>query len=280
MAAYDDLDYETGPPGLWQPPDRARQTRLAVIATVVVIALMAGGFAWWIRSRTPAPAADTRRPAAQAVPARASETSPTPALPPLDELDPTVRTLIGQLTSSPAIARWLATDNLTRQMAALVDGVATGTLPGRLLAPLRPSGSFAVTTRGGRTTIAPESYARYDALAAVIAGVDAAAVARVYRTLAPRLEEARQEHGGSDLSVDEAVSAALTRLIDTPVPSAPAEVRLQGGQYFYADRRLEALSPAQKLLIRSGPNNAARIQAKLRELARALGVTPGSAPTP
>ena len=42
--------------------------------------------------------------------------------------------------------------------------------------------------------------------------------------------------------------------------------------YHFADPALEALSPAQKQLLRLGPGNARRVQAKLRELAPALGL--------
>ncbi len=42
--------------------------------------------------------------------------------------------------------------------------------------------------------------------------------------------------------------------------------------YRYVDPKLEALSPAQKQLLRMGPENAQKIQAKLRELAGVLGL--------
>jgi hypothetical protein len=39
----------------------------------------------------------------------------------------------------------------------------------------------------------------------------------------------------------------------------------------FSDPKLEALSPAQKLLLRSGPANARRVQAQLAAIAAALG---------
>jgi hypothetical protein len=42
--------------------------------------------------------------------------------------------------------------------------------------------------------------------------------------------------------------------------------------YAFASPALEQLSPAQKLLIRTGPANARRIQARLRAIALALGI--------
>jgi hypothetical protein len=50
--------------------------------------------------------------------------------------------------------------------------------------------------------------------------------------------------------------------------------------YMYVDPRLEKLSPAQRLLLRMGPENERRIQSKLRDFALALGFPPESLPSP
>jgi hypothetical protein len=42
----------------------------------------------------------------------------------------------------------------------------------------------------------------------------------------------------------------------------------------YADPALEALTPAQKQLLRTGPRNVRLVQAKLRELQAALAAAP------
>ena len=152
----------------------------------------------------------------------------------------------------------------------------------RFLAPLRPTGTFSVVERGGRTTIAPASYARYDAMADLIAALDPAAVVRVYRMLAPRLDEAHAELGEGGRTFDAALRDSLRRLSETPIPDGPAAVTARGGVYAFADPRLEALSPSQKLLLRSGPDNARRVQAQLAAIAAALGAPADSPalPTP
>ena len=45
-----------------------------------------------------------------------------------------------------------------------------------------------------------------------------------------------------------------------------------------ADEKLEDLSDAQKHLLRMGPKNTAKIQGKLREIAKALGVPENQLP--
>lgn len=270
MGTFDDVDLERTE--LWAaPPPRSGRRRAALVG-VVALVLAAVGLAWWMRAR-PAPTADIERMASEGP----SAARPAPAepvrtdLPALDALDPVLGGLIGELTSSPVLTKWLTTENLARQIAALVDGAAGGRLPLRFLAPLRPTGAFSVVERGDRATIAPASYARYDAMAGAIAALDPAAVVRVYRTVAPRLQEAHGELGEDSRTFDNALREGLRRLVETPVPDGPIAVTPRGGVYAFADPRLEALSPVQKLLLRSGPANARRVQTQLAAIAAALG---------
>jgi hypothetical protein len=56
-------------------------------------------------------------------------------------------------------------------------------------------------------------------------------------------------------------------LLDTPVPSDPiAVVPGKGATYAYKDPALEALAPIQKQLLRMGPDNVRRVQARLRAI--------------
>lgn len=272
MGTFDDINLERA--DVWAPPPSRSGARRAALIGAVALALLAAGLAWWVRTR-PAPTAAIERMASE-VPATARPVPVAPEpiktdVPPLDALDPALRGLIGELTASPLLSTWLTTGDLARQIAALVDGVAAGSLPLRLLAPLRPTGGFSVVERGGRATIAPASYARYDAMAAAIAALDPAAVARVYRALAPRLDQAHAELGEGARTFPTALREGLRRLAETPVPDGPIAVITRGGVYAFADARLEALSPAQKLLLRSGPDNARRVQAQLAAIAAAIG---------
>jgi hypothetical protein len=257
-----------------RPPARHRP---GVVLAIAVLVLAAGVLGWWLTRERAAPAAgeiDAPVPVQEAAPL--TPTAPrSSTLPGLDSLDPALRDLVRGLTSSPLVERWLSGSNLTRQIAALVEGAASasGTTPMRLLAPLRPPGTFQVVSRQGRTSIAPESYARFDGLTAVVTSVDAHTFAEAYHTLLPRLEDARAELGIAEGSFDESFRRVLNRLIELRIPDGPVPVVPRGGVYAFADPRLEALSPAEKLLLRGGPDNARRIQQRLREVRDALDRT-------
>jgi hypothetical protein len=193
-------------------------------------------------------------------------------LPPLDQTDPLVRNLVKQISSHPSVAAWLTSERLIRNFVAVIANVAEGPTPAVHLRVLRPAAGFKVNERGARTVIDPRSYERYDVFAAAAASIDPAGAARLYATLKPRLEEAHRDLG-SDLSLDRTLEQAIVTLLKTPVVADPIAVRPEGGTgYAFTDPALEALTPAQKQLLRTGSANVQKIQASLRSIALALGI--------
>ena len=60
-------------------------------------------------------------------------------------------------------------------------------------------------------------------------------------------------------------------LLATPVPTGREALIQPSVRFLYQDETLEGLDSAQKQLMRMGPDNARRVQQKLRELETALG---------
>jgi hypothetical protein len=186
-------------------------------------------------------------------------------------MDPFLRGLLGSLSTRPELARWLATEGLMQQMAVAIDRISHGATPARDLRVLAPSSEFRAEGSGFTRTMDAASYRRYDGLAETVASIDPAAAATVYRTIRPRLNEAYVSLGRTEADVDVAVQQALEVLIATPVPSGPIRlVEGRGATWAFADPKLEALDPAQKQLLRMGPENANRVIAMLKQLQQQL----------
>jgi hypothetical protein len=268
--SVDDLELDrdgVAPPPLAPVPERS--WNLWLIGAAVALAIAGGALArWWTLPAATEPSqADTDRPVASTdVPL-----DPGANLPPLDQMDPYLRTLLGALSARPELAAWLATDDLIFQMAWTIDRISRGASPVSELSVLAPKDELTTERAGRRRRLTAASYRRYDGLAETIGSVDAAAVAQAYRTIRPRLNEAYHSLGQTEASVDVAVQQALDVLISTPIPEGPIEVvEGKGAIWVFADPALEALHPAQKHIVRMGPQNAFRVVQALVEVRRRL----------
>jgi PHD/YefM family antitoxin component YafN of YafNO toxin-antitoxin module len=262
-------EHDTPPP----PTPRSHGTTIAVIA---VLGLLLGGAGawWWTRTDSgAAPAAVTGSSPTAGTEAAVGE--PTPPLPPLSQMDTYLRALLGTLSAHPDFVRWLATDDLIRQLAHGIDRLSRGQSPASDLAVLRPTGDFGVAGRRDDITIDPASFRRYDRHVALLESLDPQAVVNAYHTIHPRLDEAYRGLGRAEGGVDTALRVALKNLIEAPIPQEPiAVVPGRGSTYAYSEAEYERLSAAQKQLLRMGPAHARRVQARLREIQAALEASP------
>jgi hypothetical protein len=236
----------------------------AVIAAVIMVA--AAVFAWiW-------------KPSGPGLPAPVPEQEASVPAPAADEpavvvADPQARASLLDLTANPAFRGWLAVaDDLVRRWATATVNVAEGASPRKALDFLAPKGAFAVEARGGRTVIAPASYARYDALAVAVESIDPGAFARVYRALRPALTTAYRGLGYPSGSFDAVTGRALSRLEAAPVAEGEVALVADRGLYRFEDPKLEGLHEAEKHLLRMGPKNERMVQAKARQLREALAL--------
>lgn len=247
---------------------------------IVLLLLLAGAGIWlWLRSGSGEPEDTTPvsettelpRPAPVDSPSARAETPPL-ELPELEASDSVVREVAAGLSERPRWAAWLVTDDLVHRFVASVVSVSTGSSPAGHVEFLAPDEAFDAREADGRTVIDPASYRRYDLLAETFASVDTERTARLYDQLHPLFEEAHRELGFEEGTFDDALARAIRNVLAVQVPDRPPEVEPDEGVYVFRDPALEARSPAAKHLLRMGPENARRVQAKLRELADAIGL--------
>ena len=96
-----------------------------------------------------------------------------------------------------------------------------------------------------------------------------AATAALYRRLYPQFQKAYEDLGNPEGYFNDRVIEVIDHLLSAPAAPATIALAQPSVYYVFADPALEAESAGRKLLLRMGPGNAARVQAKLREI-RAL----------
>ena len=268
----DDRDLEKGPELPLGPPTHGGAPLKPVAIIGALIVLLIAGAAWWMSRRTP-PAANAtpRAVTATDAPIDSVREQPSRPLPPLAEMDSFLRPLLSALSSRPELARWLATDNLVRQLAVAIDQAAAGGTPAQNFKVIAPETPFATRGSGSQRSIDPASYQRYDGLVSTVTSIEARKVAEVYRTIQPRLNEAYRGLGHPEGDVDRALTNALDILIDTPIVQGPMRIHaIDARGWIYVDPDLEALTASQKQLLRMGPAHAAAVVNWLRAFRTAL----------
>ena len=244
--------------------------------TVVVVVLLfvaAAAGAWWVlrgqEESPPPPTPERTQPDA----ARALRSDSLPALeiPPLSASDAFLRDVAATLSENPTWASWLVTDDMALRFVRAAAALAFAESPAEPLDFLAPAGDFAVRDAEGGLEIDPTSYSRYDLTAETFVSMSTEGTAGLYRQLLPLFEDAYRELGlPSDRSVDDLVARAVDTLLEVEIPSGPHPVEPSRAVYAYVDADLEARSPAAKHLMRMGPENARRVQEKLRALRAAI----------
>ncbi len=199
-------------------------------------------------------------------------------LPPLDQSDGFVRDFVAALSAHPTFVAWIATDDLIRTFAVIVDNMAEGQTPARHLGNLSPREPFMTTGGRQRPAIDPRSYARYDVIADAFSSVDIEGTAQLYGQLEPLLDTAYRDLGHPDADFDTALNRAVRRILDTPVVEQEIALVSRSVAFEFTDPALQVLAPVQQQALRMGPRNLRLVQRTLRELADALGLSVPDAP--
>jgi hypothetical protein len=265
-----ELVLREAPAAIDAPHRGGRGMLTGVVMLILLVAAVAIGFYgrdWWKRG------ASTDATQAKGAAAKAAVPEGFGPVPQLDASDDFVRALIRQLSQKPEWAAWLASGDLVRSFVVSVDKIAVGSSPAKELKPAAPQGTFQTLGSGRTLRIDPASYDRYNSLANVVDAIDPDGAARAYRRLRPLMQQAFDELGYVNLPFDERLARALGQLVDVPVPEGDVMLEATSVTFQYADPELEALSPAQKHLLRMGPHNMRLVQTKLRAFARAAGLT-------
>jgi len=172
-----------------------------------------------------------------------------------------------QLAPAHPIKDWTSPNQLIRKTVALIDGMSRGELvfKNRPIEAKAIKGEFKVDSDNGEMVLSATNFSRYDQAISALEYIDAETALSLYKFWSPRLEEAFGELGMPG-SFDKALDKALTQLIDAPIVEGRVVLVRPSVYYKFKDPQLEQLNDLQKLMIRVGPANAKRIQAKLTEI--------------
>jgi len=272
-------------------PRRDGGTRLVWVVLALLVLAALAYFLWQKNQQNeaipPSPAAPAAvPPAAEAPPlinhpieqARANvppsvEQKPLPAL---MVSDTTMQNALADLFGSAALGRIFYEDAIVHRFVTTVDNLPRKTLPPRYLPVKPPGGAFVTAGSDEALAIGADNAARYAPYVRLVDAVDAKTLAGIYVHFYPLLQEDYRALGYPNGYFNDRMVQAIDDLLAAPDVTQPAALAQPKVLYVYADPELESRSAGQKIMMRMGSENAARIKAKLREI-RAEITAPGAA---
>jgi len=268
-------------------PRRRRTSRplVGVLVAGLVVVAAAGLYVWQQRHAAP-PVIAQAPPAAPAAPGVAPQPNVAPpvrhpieavaphgeaaALPSLAESDTAMRDAISGLITAKAFEALVQSDRFVRRFVATVDNMPRTELAADMR-PIKPApGAFATVGPEGSRQIGIDNANRYASYVGVLAALDARAAAAVYARNYPLFQQAYQELGYPGGYFNDRLVDAIDNALATPDVGGAVALTQPKVLYEYADPALQSLSAGQKALLRMGPDNAAKVKAKLRELRRII----------
>lgn len=213
-----------------------------------------------------APLARTRTTASSSAPAPAA----APALPTLDHSDAAMDKVLGLLVGQPALDTLFRTKSFVRHVVVIVDNLPRAQLPQRDMPTQPVAGQFLATGPDDHPHISPANYARYTPYIHLLEAVNLKDLVTAYVRYYPLFQQAYVELGYPKRYFNDRLITAIDNLLATPEVKQPVLLVRPNVVYKFADPALEALSAGQKILIRMGPDNAARVKLRLTALRKAL----------
>lgn len=202
-----------------------------------------------------------QHPITQADAPAGASTAPLPAL---GDSDASVVAALAALAGGGDLRSLLLPQQVITRIVATIDTLPRHSL-GTLMLPLRtPNGRFATTEVGGQTVISSQNAARYAPYMQIVDSVDPKALVAWYVHAYPLFQEAYRQLGYPKGYFNDRLIVVIDNLLATPTLAQPAALTQSGPFHVYADPALASLSAGQRLLLRVGPVNEAKLKAKLR----------------
>jgi hypothetical protein len=197
--------------------------------------------------------------------------SATIQLPALNASDAFVFNELSGIPNGTAVISLLAQDQIVRKFVVFVENVSRGEYP-QTGVPYKPLGVEMPVRNIDDNLFVMEASAheRFNEIVDTFTSLDTDAAFALYRLLSPLFQQAYAEIGFRDQSFDDTLRSAISNVLRAEEVEGPFQLVKPSVMYLYADASIENLQEVHKLLIRMGPDNTAKIKARLQDFSERL----------
>jgi hypothetical protein len=177
-----------------------------------------------------------------------------------------MRDTVAGLVGRKAFEELVYPTQLIRRIVATVDNLPRETASRRVM-PVEPvPGAFNVLRTADDIAISAANSARYAPYVRVFEALNSRALVQRYVESYPLFQRAYAELGFPDSNFNERLLEAIDDLLAAPELAGPAKLVQPKVFYHFADPDLDGRSAGQKIMMRMGSENAAKVKSKLREI--------------
>ena len=217
----------------------------------------------------PPPAAEVPKPEVRQIIESAQVKTP---LPKLAESDSFVLDALAGLVGNKSLMKLFHTERIIRNIVATIDNLPRMKLPLRLMPVEQASGKFITSGSEDSLSISPNNAARYSPYMKISEAIDAQKLVELYVRLYPLFQQAYQELGYPNKYFNDRLIEVLDDLLDAPDIKEPVKLVQPTVHFQFADPELEELPIGQRILIRIGSKNEAKIKTWLRQIKQELNL--------
>lgn len=250
----------------------------AAVAFVIFLAAIAAYFYWQNMQIIPAPKPTVTAPPVQQAPKLVEPIVQKAVEPPvvkqplplLAQSDKFILDSLAELIGNKSLMKLFHTDRVIRNLVVTIDSLPRSKLPLRMLPVEEASGKFLTSGSKGKLTISPKNSARYTPYVQIAEAIDPVKLVELYVRLYPLFQQAYQEVGFPNDYFNDRLIEVLDDLMDAPDVTEPVKLVQPKVFYLFADPELEELSIGQRILMRIGSDNEARLKVRLAAIKQAL----------
>ena len=196
---------------------------------------------------------------------QAPEASEQPQPPPEEAPEEPLPTA-GDLCDAP-LWRKLTEGDFATRFVTLLDEVTMGFIPVKSLGESKRDSGFTAFEENDEWFLTPETEARYAPFVELFCSIDPELAGKVFRAISPSLQSAMDACGHADHTPGQLLQVAMEKLRQIPLyESNPPMNKVADGLFTWKYPELEALSPAQKAILRMGQGNMRKIREKAEQL--------------
>jgi hypothetical protein len=191
-------------------------------------------------------------------------------LPQLGESDSFMLEALAGLMGKESVMKIFRIEQIIHNIVVTIDNLPNQSLPVNAM-PITPvPGNLVVLVADGEMSISPKNAARYTPYVRLAGVVNTEKLVEFYLRLYPLFQKSYGELGYPNKYFNDRVIDVIDNLLAAPDIKEPVKLVQPKIVYIYADPDLEGRSIGQRILMRIGSENEAKVKTKLQKIRQEL----------